>query len=102
MNALVQHRICEPHRTQLISVQVSTENITPRTAAHTNTILALSVMQFRQKGRDGALWLLCEDEVSERLGGVRRKGEEGRQADQELFKEGGNSWRRERWSATGL
>ena len=59
-------------------------------------------MQFRQEGRDGALWLLCEDEVSERLGRVRRKGEEGRQADQELFEEGGNSWRRERWSATGL
>lgn len=71
-----------------------------RTAAHTNTILALSVMQFRQEGRDGALRLLREDEVSERLGGVRRKREEGRQADQELFEEGGDSCWRERSSAS--
>lgn len=48
-------------------------------------------MQLRQEGRDGALWFLGKDQMSEWLGSIRRKGEEGRQADQELFEERGDS-----------
>lgn len=64
------------------------------TAADTNTILALPIVQLCQEGRDRAFWHLCKDEMSERLGGIRWKGKEGRQADQELLKQGGNAYSR--------